>query len=108
MSDPVDPAWVKQFLTWFPRFHRVPAWYVEDRVRDGVLLPAHVWRETFYGLCNAEPPTQTATIAAPALIVWGERDHLLPSFCQILATRSTLGGRSLAMFAARQTLTAAS
>ena len=78
LSDPVDPAWVRQFLTWFPLFHRVPEWYVDDRVRDGALLPAHVWRKAFYGLCTAEPPTETATIAGPALIVWGERDHFLP------------------------------
>jgi pimeloyl-ACP methyl ester carboxylesterase len=77
LSDPVDAAWVRESLTWFPRFHWVPEWYVDDRVRDGVLLPAHVWRETFYGLCNAEPPTAAATIAAATLIVWGDRDQLL-------------------------------
>jgi pimeloyl-ACP methyl ester carboxylesterase len=36
-----------------------------------------VWRETFHGLCNAAPPTDTATISAPTLIVWGDRDELL-------------------------------
>lgn len=77
LSDPVDAAWVRESLKWFPRFHRVPQWYIDDRVQDGVTLPAHVWRETLYGLCNAEPPTVTATIACPTLIVWGDRDQLL-------------------------------
>jgi pimeloyl-ACP methyl ester carboxylesterase len=95
LSDPVDPAWVMQLLTWFPRFHPVPEWYVDDRVRDGVLLAAHVWRETFYGLCNAEPPTETATIAAPALIVWGERDRLLPREQQEQLARAITGSRLL-------------
>ena len=78
LSDPVDPAWVKQSLTWFPRFHPVPEWYIEDRVQDGARIPAHVWRETFSGLCNAAPPTETATINCPTLIIWGDRDELLP------------------------------
>ena len=50
---------------------------IEDRVHDGVRLPAQVWRETLYGLCHAAPPTAMATIAAPSLIVWGDRDELL-------------------------------
>ena len=78
LSDPVDAAWVRESLTWFPRFHDVPAWYVDDRVHDGLRIPAHVWRETLHGLCEAAPPTETATISCPTLIVWGERDELLP------------------------------
>jgi pimeloyl-ACP methyl ester carboxylesterase len=65
LSDPVDAAWVRKSLTWFPRFHEVPEWYIEDRVQDGARIPAHVWRETFDGLCNARPPTDTATISVP-------------------------------------------
>jgi pimeloyl-ACP methyl ester carboxylesterase len=77
LSDPVDAAWVRQSLTWFPRFHQVPESYLEDRVRDGARIPANVWRETFSGLCNAAPPTDTATISCPTLIIWGDRDELL-------------------------------
>ena len=43
LSDPVDAAWVRESLSWFPRFHAVPEWYVDDRVRDGAALPARVW-----------------------------------------------------------------
>lgn len=77
LSDPIDAAWVRGSLTWFPRFQQVPESYIEDRVQDGVRIPAHVWRETFNGLCSAAPPTETATITSPALIVWGDRDELL-------------------------------
>jgi pimeloyl-ACP methyl ester carboxylesterase len=77
LSDPMDASWVRASLTWFPRFHPVPESYVEDRVRDGVHIPAHVWRETFNGLLAAVPPTDTATISSPTLIVWGEQDDLL-------------------------------
>jgi pimeloyl-ACP methyl ester carboxylesterase len=77
LTDPVDRAWVKASLEWFPRFHDVPDWYIEDRVDDGVRMPASVWRESLNGLCTAVPPTETGTITAPTLIIWGERDGLL-------------------------------
>lgn len=77
LSDPVDVAWVRRSLTWFPRFHEVPEWYIDDRVHDGARTPAHVWRATFDGLCDATPPTDIGTISCPALIVWGERDELV-------------------------------
>jgi rifampin ADP-ribosylating transferase len=77
LTDPVDRAWVKASLEWFPRFHDVPDWYVEDRVDDGVRMPARVWRESLTGLCTAVPPTETRTITAPTMIIWGEWDGLL-------------------------------
>ena len=78
LSDPMDPAWVRESLTWFPQFHQVPQWYIDDRVRDGVRIPANVWRATFNGLIAARPPTDGGTIAAPTLVIWGDRDELLP------------------------------
>lgn len=77
LHDPVPASWVRESLSWFPTFHDVPPWYIDDRVRDGARIPAHVWRETFTGLCAAAPPTDTGTITAPTLIVWGGRDDLL-------------------------------
>jgi pimeloyl-ACP methyl ester carboxylesterase len=78
LTDPVDPSWVRKSLTWFPRFHDVPNWYIEDRVRDGLRLPAHVWRDTLTGLMTALAPTDIGTITAPTLIIWGDSDDLLP------------------------------
>jgi pimeloyl-ACP methyl ester carboxylesterase len=77
LTDPVDASWVRQFLTWFPRFHQVPPSYIDGRVHDGARMPADVWRETLAGLVGARPPTEVATITAPTLIVWGARDQLL-------------------------------
>jgi len=77
LCDPVDEVWVRASLAWFPRFHPVPEWYLEDRVRDGVRTPAHVWRETFNGLCDATPPSDLGSITSPTLILWGNRDELL-------------------------------
>ena len=78
LTDPIDPAWVKGSLEWFPRFHDVPDWYLEDRVRDSARMPAHVWRESLTGLTSALPPTENGSISAPTLIIWGDHDELLP------------------------------
>lgn len=93
LTDPVDPAWVRESLTWFPRFHHVPEWYLEDRVRDGVRLPAHVWRAAFDGLLTSRPPTEVATITAPTLIVWGDRDGLLARADEEALSRAIPGSR---------------
>jgi pimeloyl-ACP methyl ester carboxylesterase len=77
LTDPISRAWVKASLTWFPRFHDVPEWYIEARVDDGVRMPARVWRQALAGLTEATPPTEAGTIDVPTLIIWGGRDELL-------------------------------
>jgi pimeloyl-ACP methyl ester carboxylesterase len=78
LTDPIDPTWVEESLTWFPRFRDVPDWYIKDRTRDGLRVPARVWRAGLTGLTTAVPPSESATITAPTLIIWGARDELLP------------------------------
>ena len=78
LTDPVDPTWVEESLTWFPRYQHVPDWYIKDRIHDGVRVPAHVWIAGLTGLTTAVPPSESATITAPTLIIWGEHDELLP------------------------------
>lgn len=82
LTDPVDEAWVRDSLTWFPLIQDVPAWYIDDRVRDGLRMPAHAWQGILNGLCAATPPTETGTIQAPTLILWGAQDTLLPRSSQ--------------------------
>src|SRR4051794_17785933 len=77
LTDPIHRAWVTASLDWIPRFHDIPDWYLEDRVDDGVRMPARVWRTSLHGLGTAVPPTEAGTITAPTLIIWGGRDGLL-------------------------------
>ena len=79
LTDPVDPTWVEESLTWFPRYHDVPDQYIKDRIRDGRRVPANVWMAGLAGLTTAVPPSESGTITAPTLIVWGGRDELLPA-----------------------------
>lgn len=91
LTDPLDEAWVRQSLRWFPRFHHVPDWYLNDRVEDGLRAPAHVWRQALDGLMTATPPTDAGRIRAPALVLWGEWDELLSRADQE-ALAASLGG----------------
>ena len=78
LTDPLDEDWVRESLSWFPLLHEVPAWFIEDRVRDGLRMPAHAWKGILNGLCEAAPPTESGTIHASTLILWGAQDGLLP------------------------------
>lgn len=77
LTDPIDPKWVRDSLTWFPRFQAIPDWYIEDRIADGLLMPARVWKGALAGFASATPPTELGTITSPTLIIWGARDELL-------------------------------
>jgi rifampin ADP-ribosylating transferase len=78
LTDPIDREWVKSSLAWFEFHQPVPAEYLADRIDDGLRMPAHVWKQALAGFSEAAVPTETATIRAPTLIIWGERDELLP------------------------------
>jgi len=93
LQDPVNPAWVRESLTWFPRVHHVPDWFVEARVQDGLRVPAHVWRDALMGLFTAPPPTDVGRIAARTLIIWGDHDDLLPRVDQQAMAAAIPGSR---------------
>ncbi|MBT8160720.1 MULTISPECIES: alpha/beta fold hydrolase [Arthrobacter] len=82
LTDPVSESWVRASLAWFPLERRVPTWFIEDRVRDGVRIPARAWSGVLEGLCAAVPPTETGLIQAPTLILWGALDLILPRSSQ--------------------------
>lgn len=97
LTDPIDEDWVRASLSWFPLMHEVPAWFIEDRVRDGVRMPAHAWKGILNGLGTATPPTESGTIQAPTLILWGDQDNLLPrSGQETLAAR--IAGAALKVY----------
>ncbi|MBA3749194.1 MAG: alpha/beta hydrolase [Solirubrobacterales bacterium] len=77
LRDPVDPDFVRQFVS-STVFRPVPAAFLEEMVGESCKLPAHVWKATLEGLLEAIPAAETATIRAPTLVLWGERDEILP------------------------------
>lgn len=93
LTDPVSEEWVRASFAWFPMCRPVPASYLDDRVRDGSRIPAHVWRETLNGLCAATPPTDAGTIACPTLVLRGDRDEVLTLQHQEELARAIPGSR---------------
>ncbi|MEO5853726.1 MAG: alpha/beta hydrolase [Nocardioides sp.] len=78
LRDPIDPAWVRESLAWFPTGTAVPAAYVEDRVADALAVPAAVWRASLTGLTSATAPSAHGALGLPGLLMWGERDEVVP------------------------------
>lgn len=76
LTDPVDPAFVRAFAEGTSS-ERVPTDFLAELVAESQRLPARVWRQTLDGLLAA-PPLAGATIAAPTLLIWGDRDELIP------------------------------
>lgn len=77
LSDPVDPAFVRDFVA-STVFGPVSPAFLETVIGESLKVPASVWQATLEGLLAAIPPTETGTLAAPTLIVWGDRDALVP------------------------------
>ena len=77
ISDPVDPAWVRSFMARFTDLDRLPSWFVDVLVEDGLRLPAAIWKASFAGLTSSVPPTDTGVVDAPTLVISGGRDLLL-------------------------------
>jgi pimeloyl-ACP methyl ester carboxylesterase len=77
LRDPVDPAWVRSFTAGFTDLDRLPSWYVDVMVEDGLRLPAAIWKASLQGLITSPPPTDVGDVRAPTLVISGGRDSLL-------------------------------
>lgn len=88
LSDPISESWMRESLAWYRLLHAVPTSYIEDRVKDGLAMPASIWKASLRGFYEAVPPTETGHISVPTLMLWGAHDHLVPRQHQ-----ETLAGR---------------
>jgi pimeloyl-ACP methyl ester carboxylesterase len=77
LSDPIDPTFVREFVEGTVS-GPVPAAFLETVMAENLKVPARVWRATLEGLVEAIPATETATITAPTVILWGDRDEFVP------------------------------
>jgi pimeloyl-ACP methyl ester carboxylesterase len=92
LRDPLPAAFVRDFVA--STIGRAPAPDVLDLlVAESRRVPVRVWRETLRGLVEAVPPMETATIAAPTLVLWGDRDSFLPRSDQEALVAAIPGSR---------------
>jgi non-heme chloroperoxidase len=75
LREPVDPDFVREFQE-STATQPVPVEFMEAVIAESRKVPARVWQATLKGLLDAEAPTETGTITAPTLILWGDRDTL--------------------------------
>jgi non-heme chloroperoxidase len=77
LTDPMDPAFVRQFaLSTLAR--PVSPEFLGTMVQESLKVPARVWRDTMAGILEEEFPDDLGKIAAPTLLIWGDRDAILP------------------------------
>ncbi|WP_286179549.1 alpha/beta fold hydrolase [Arthrobacter sp. ISL-95] len=93
LRDPVSEDWVRESLSWYRLLHSVPASYIEDRVQDGLAMPAAIWKAALRGFYEAVPPTESGSISVPTLILWGAHDHLVPRLHQETLAERISGSR---------------
>jgi pimeloyl-ACP methyl ester carboxylesterase len=78
LEDPIPQGFVERFVLGTFR-DPVPEWFLEGVVSESLKVPARVWRNYYEGLLLAVDDTsRLGEIGAPTLILWGERDALLP------------------------------
>jgi non-heme chloroperoxidase len=77
LEDPIDRAFVREFQV-STLGRPVPPEYLETVVAESLKVPARVWRAVFAGFREEDSAAELFRIAAPTLIVWGDRDAFCP------------------------------
>ena len=94
MKDPIDPDLVREFAEG-TLVQPVPRAVLETIVRENLKAPALVWRDTFKGLLEDDSLSELHKIEAPTLVVWGDRDVILPRSDQESLAAAIAGSRLL-------------
>jgi pimeloyl-ACP methyl ester carboxylesterase len=76
LTDPIDPAFVRQFQE-STLARPVPLAFLDMVVHESLKVPARVWRAGFEGFLEDDVAGDLGRIRAPTLIAWGARD----AFC---------------------------
>jgi pimeloyl-ACP methyl ester carboxylesterase len=75
LEDPLPPAFVREFQA--STLHvPVPQPFFEGLVGESLKAPARIWRDVFDGLLASDDAAALGRIAAPTLLLWGDRDAL--------------------------------
>jgi non-heme chloroperoxidase len=92
LPDPVAPDFVRAFQE-STLARPVPAAFLDMVVRESLKLPARIWRAALAGQMAADTGTDLARIAVPTLLLWGDRDAVVPHAMQQALLRGIPGAR---------------
>jgi non-heme chloroperoxidase len=94
LVDPVPADFIREFQAGGAHVP-LPEAFVEGLVAESRKLPARVWRDAADGLVAFDDAADLGQIAAPTLLVWGDRDGLLAPQEQQRLAAAIPGARSL-------------
>ncbi|QNE34609.1 alpha/beta fold hydrolase [Leifsonia shinshuensis] len=97
--DPVTPDDIRAVNQALPLHAPVPDGFLADQADAALTIPRAVWLAGIEGLVTAEPPLRRGTIVAPALVLWGAEDDILPE-TQAHELAAAIGGSRLVIYEA--------
>jgi non-heme chloroperoxidase len=95
LTDPIDEEFVREFQS-STLAAPVPDAFFEQLIAESLKAEARVWRAAFAGV-RSMPPAGTVRIMAPALLIWGDQDGLVPRSEQD-ALRASMDDASLVVY----------
>jgi non-heme chloroperoxidase len=93
LQDPVPTDFIRGFQAGAAHVP-LPEAFLEGLVAEGGKLPAGVWRDAADGLAAFDDTAELGRIAVPTMLVWGDRDGLLPPQEQQRLAAAIPGARS--------------
>jgi pimeloyl-ACP methyl ester carboxylesterase len=92
LTDPIDPGFVREFQE-STLAHPVPPEFLDAMIQESLKLPARVWRAAFAGFYEDDFAGELDKITAPTLLIWGDRDVLVPRRDQDILLNAIKGSR---------------
>ena len=92
LADPVDPAFVRAFQE-STLARPLPPPVLDDVVAESLAVPARVWQAAWAALEESDLVDELHRVAAPTLIVWGDRDEMALEGEQETLRRAIPGAR---------------
>ena len=77
LTDPVDPDFIRDFQQ-STLAQPVSPTFFAGVIAESLKVPAHVWRAAFAGFLETDFSDEIKQIAAPTLVIWGDRDAFCP------------------------------
>jgi len=92
LKDPIDPSFVREFVK-SNLAQQVPQAFLKTVIKENLKVPARVWRATLKGLLEDDSSEKLNKIKAPTLIVWGNKDGIIPRSEQETLLKRITGSR---------------
>jgi non-heme chloroperoxidase len=94
LTDPVDPDFIRDFQQ-STLAQPVSPTFFAGVIAESLKVPAHVWKAAFAGFLETDFADEIKQIAAPTLVIWGDRDTFCPWSEQETLVAAIAGSQSI-------------